>query len=143
MGFSIFSCNFWFSGAGAGSDSIAAACVVTDAQITGYSGIGATYVKLAMKYGFPLFILCLILVFALFLRIISCSLSKTTSEFAKNRCILLFCGIVALAIYALFTDIFTDFRIALLLIFLLTLGNATADSAENDYISPYFEREYL
>ena len=135
--------NFWFYGAGAGSDSIAAACVVTDAQITGYSGIGATYVKLAMKYGFLLFILCLILVFALFLRIISCSLSKTTSEFAKNRCVLLFCGIVALAIYALFTDIFTDFRIALLLIFLLTLGNATADSAENDYISPYFEREYL
>ena len=45
-------------------------------------------------------------------------------------------------LYALFANLTGDFRICVLFLLLLSLGSAVADSADNDYIPPYFEREY-
>ncbi len=134
--------KMWLSGAGIGSESVAGASALIQAQLTGYQGFGATYVALALKIGIPLTLCIPVLLLVFLSRAFSYAYGMNKSEKAQSRCIALICSIFALMLYALFANLTGDFRICVLFLLLLSLGSAVADSADNDYIPPYFEREY-
>ena len=135
--------RLWLCGAGIGNESVAYASVLTDGEITKYTGFGETYVGIMMKIGIPLTILSGVIVFVFFARMLSYAFAKDKSETAKNKCVLLFCSLCALILYALFTDIYADYRMVILVMLLLSLGSAVTDSADNDYIPAYCERDYF
>lgn len=134
--------KLWLSGAGIGRESIAGASTLIEAQLTGYKGLGATYVQLMMKIGVPLVLLAAVLLVAFLARLFSYSYGFNKSDKAKSKCMALVCSLSGLMIYAFFADLTGEFRICVLFFLLLSLGSAAADSADNDYIPPYFEREY-
>lgn len=134
--------KLWLSGAGVGTESVAGASTLIDAQLTGYHGIGATYMQLMMKIGIPL-TLCSVILLAVFLsRLFSYAYGFNKSETAKSKCIALICSLFGIMLYAFFADLSGNFRLCVLFLLLLSLGCAVPDSADNDYIPPYFEREY-
>ena len=95
-----------------------------------------------MKIGVPLVLLAAVLLVAFLARLFSYSYGFNKSDKAKSKCMALVCSLSGLMIYAFFADLTGEFRICVLFFLLLSLGSAAADSADNDYIPPYFEREY-
>jgi len=72
----------------------------------------------------------------------SYALSKYKSESAKSKCAALFTSVCSIAIFSLFSDFLYDFRLLTLLFLIFGLISATADSADEDYISPDKVAEY-
>lgn len=142
-GLSEFLSQFWISGAGAGSDSVAYAASAYSDFNSYISAAGSSFITLTLKIGVPLTLICIILISVFFSRIVSYALSKNNSMQAKSICTAIFCSLTALMIYAAFSNYINNIKILSLFFLIASLGSATADSAENDYISPSQVRELM
>ncbi len=136
-----FISEFWLHGVGSGTGSVAYATSTHTNTLSAYSSVGGSYLALILKIGIPLVIMCIILFSVFFVRLTSYALGKYNYLQAKNNCTALFCSLTGIVIYAMFSDFILDFKLFLLVILVASLGSATADSADNDYIPPSVQRD--
>lgn len=136
-----FVSDFWLHGVGSGTGAVAYATTTHSDSLSAFSNIGGSYLALILRTGIPLAVMCLIIFSVFFVRLTSYALGKYNYVQAKNNCKALFCSLMGIVIYALFSDFISDFKLFLMIILIASLGSATADSAENDYIPPSVMRD--
>lgn len=137
-----FISQFWLFGSGSGSDSVAFASAQTGLY-SSISDISGSFLTLTLKIGIPLTITCVLLISIFVVRIIFYALRKNSYFQAKSICSSIFCSSTALLIYAVFSNYFISLKILSLFFLIICLGVAAANSAENDYISPFEVRDMM
>ncbi len=140
-GLQTFFRKLWFCGTGFGTDAVTNASSLTGFRQT-TTQAGASYTALTMCLGVPLVIVCVLCGLVFFSRLLSYIHTPNRSAEAKHKCSCLLCSLTSFLIYAFFVDVTADLRLCLTLFLLLSLGSAVTDSADNDYIPDYIEREY-
>ena len=135
--------KIWYFGIGQGDKAQIISSALTEGTTPYYSGFGETYINMSIHLGVPLTVLSLIIISIFVIRILSTSLSKNVSLTTKQFSAALVSSLIALAVYALYINIFADFKTTLILFLILSLGSALADSSENDYISFEADRDNL
>lgn len=140
-GLQTFFQRLWFCGTGFGAEAVTNASDLTGFhQVTAQAG--ASYTSLTMCLGVPLVVVSMLFGLVFFSRLLSYIYIPNRSEEAKHKCACLLCSLISFLIYAFFVDVTADFRLCLMLFLFLSLGSAVTDSADNDHIPDYIEREY-
>ncbi len=134
--------QYGVTGVGFGSESVAYASLGSGINASHIDRGFGVYTDITMKLGIPLVIVCACLLFVFVSKATSYALSKYKSESAKSKCAALFTSVCSIAIFSLFSDFLYDFRLLTLLFLIFGLISATADSADEDYISPDKVAEY-
>ena len=137
-----FFSHYGVCGAGMGKEAVAFASLKNGINAFHIENRFGVYTDFSMRFGIPLVLICVAILIIFISKTISYAKANHKSYSAQGKCIALFTSVVALGIFALYSDFLYDFRILTLFFMILGLSAAVVDSADADFISPEKYTDY-